>query len=117
LGVAWYGSKISDTIPATAVVQKFEFYVSAVQIQGNNPIFATHTELSRPAGAPTLTSVGAFPISGGWVDLEDVGLTIGNALKTGGGSFGVGLDHGGFNVLHSLAEDGQSAALRITSQY
>jgi hypothetical protein len=51
------------------------------------------------------------------VDLGSVGISIGNVLRNGGGSFGVGVDHGGYNIFPSLAQDGQSGALRITSVY
>lgn len=114
LGAAWYGTKIRDTIPSTAVVSRVQVYISPVQIQGNNPIFALHADLSRPAGAPSLSSPTAIAIAPGWVDLPN---SFGDALKSGGGMAGIGLDHGGFNILHSRAEDADTAALLITSTY
>lgn len=114
LGAAWYGTKIRDTIPSAAVVSRVQVFISPVQIQGNNPNFALHADLSRPGGAPSLSSPTGIAIAPGWIDLP---VSFGNALKAGGGMAGIGLDHGGFNILHSLAEDGQSAALQITSTY
>lgn len=114
LAAAWYGTKIRDTIPSTAVVSLVEVYISPVQIQGNAPNFALHPDLSRPAGSPNLSSPTAVPIAPGWVTLPN---PFGDALKNGGGMAGIGLDHGGYNILASLAEDGDSAALRITSTY
>jgi hypothetical protein len=114
LSAWWYGSKISDTVPAAAVVSKVEVYISAQQIQGASPNFALHADLSKPGGAPTLTSSTAVAVSPGWVTLP---LAFGNALKKDGGSYGVGLNHGGYSIFNSLTTDGQSGALRITSTY
>lgn len=112
---AWfYGTKVGDTIPAAATIQKLEIYASMLQIQGAAPNFALHPHQARPAGAPTLSSSTAVQVVTGWVTLPSA---FGNALRAGGGAAGVGLNHGGYNIFHSLAEDGQSGALRITSVY
>lgn len=115
LGAWFYGTKISDTIPASAAVQKTEIYVPpGSQISGSAPNFATHTYASKPGGAPSLPVAAAVGIAPGWVVLPN---SIGIALKRGGGSLGVGLNQGGYNILRSLAQDGQSGAIRITSVY
>lgn len=114
-GAAFYGSKIPDTLPASAVIQRVQFYVSAKQIQGNPPNFALHTYQSKPGGPPTLTSDTPIGIVPGWEN--DLPLSFGNAMRAGGGSFGVGVDHGGYSILRSLAEDSLSCALMITSVY
>jgi hypothetical protein len=112
---AWfYGTKISDTIPAAAAPSLIEVYISPAQIQGANPNFALHPHTSRPAGAPTLSSSTAVAVAAGWIALP---LGFANALKAGGGSYGVGLNQGGYNIFRSLAQDGLSGALRITSVY
>lgn len=112
---AWfYGSKIADTLSASAVPTKIEIYITADQIQGGSPNFALHPHQTRPAGNPTLTSSTAVAVAPGWVTLPSGFAT---ALKTGGGSAGIGLNHGGYNIFKSLAQDGQSGALRITSTY
>ena len=114
LSAWWYGSKISDTIPATAVVSKVEVYISAQQIYGAAPNFALHADLSKPGGAPTLTSITAVPVVPGWVTLP---LSFGTALRKGGGSYGIGVAHGGYNIFLSVSQDSLSMALRITSAY
>jgi hypothetical protein len=115
LGAWFYGSKISDTIPATALTQRVELYVgSASQISGSAPNIAVHGYGSKPAGAPTLSTIAAVGIAPGWVTIPS---SIGDALKAGGGAAGVGLNHGGYNILPSLTQDGMSGALRITSVY
>jgi hypothetical protein len=114
LGAWFYGSKIADTIPAAAIISRVEFFASMKQVQGFSPNFALHADRSK-GGAPSLGATTALSVAaGGWMDLP---AGFGNALKLGGGSFGVGVAHGGFNIFHSLAEDGQSGALRITSTY
>jgi hypothetical protein len=114
LGAFFYGSKIADTIPSRAAIGRVEVYISAQQITGSSPNFALHAHQSKPGGAPTLTSSTAVPIAPGWVTLP---TGWGDALKAGGGSSGIGLNHGGYSILRSLAQDGQSGALRIVSTY
>lgn len=114
-GAWFYGSTISDTIPATANVSRVQLYVSPAQISGGNPNFALHAYQSKPSGQPSYTGTTPVAITSGLVDLDPA--VFGNALKAGGGSFGVGLNQGGYNVLRSLADDGQSGALIITSTY
>ena len=112
---AWfYGSKISDTIPAAAVISSIQVYISAQQIQGSAPNFALHAYQTKPGGAPTLTGATATGIAPGWITLPN---SFATALKAGGGSSGVGVAHGGYNILNSLATDGQSGALKIVSTY
>ncbi len=115
LGAWFYGTKIADTIPTGATIVKVEVYISPNQVYGNPPNFALHNYQTKPGGSPTLTSVTAVGISGaGFVTLP---TAFGTALKSGGGSAGVGVSHGGYNKFRSLAQDGQSGALRITSIY
>lgn len=113
IGFWFYGTKIPDTIPGGAVIQRVQLYIAARQIQGSQPVFTTHDNPNPPgdslAGG---TAVGVANYT--WVDLP---VAMGNALKRGGGSYGVGTRHGGYNIFKSLAADGQSGALRITSTY
>lgn len=110
-GAWFYGTKIADTIPASATPTSIEVYMSPSQVQGAAPNFATHANPGRPGGAPAFTSgVTAVGITAGWVSLP---LAFANALKAGGGSFGVGVNQGGFNKFRSLAQDPMSGALRI----
>jgi hypothetical protein len=114
LSAFWYGSKISDTIPSNAVITSIKIYISPVQIYGSAPNFGLHSDLSKPAGAPALGSIMAIPISAGWVTLPN---SFATSLQAGGGAYGVGFAHGGFNILNSLAADGQSGKLLINSNY
>lgn len=115
-GLWFYGSKIADTLPAPAVIARVQLYASPAQLQGASPIFGLHPYQSQPAGAPAAVTSGTTVAVGGtgWVDLP---VTFGNALKAGGGQFGIGTNHGGYNIFKSLAQDGQSGALQITSTY
>lgn len=113
LGAWFYGSKIADTIPAGAVVTRVELYISAKQIQGYAPNIGMHA-LGSKVGAPSFTGTQAIAVAPGWVDLP---ASWGNSLKSGGGQLGVGVNHGGYNIFRSLAQDGSSGALRITSTY
>lgn len=115
LGAWWYGSKINDTIPSGAVIQKVEIFVpGGTQISGSNPNFALHGDQSKPGGAPGLTTVASPSIAPGWVSLPN---SVGDALKAGGGSWGVGVNHGGYNIFPSRAQDGDTGKLRIQSVY
>jgi hypothetical protein len=114
IGAWFYGSKINDTIPVTAVGQQLQVFVSASMIYGNPPNFGLHSNQTRPAGAPTITSITPVGVSPGWVTLPTSWI---DSLKSGGGSAGIGVAHGGENLFRSLAADGQSGALRIVSSY
>lgn len=109
-----YGKKISDTIPSSAVIHSVQLYCSMVQIFGSDPNFALHSDTSL-SGSPSLGGVTAIPIGQRvWISLP---TSYGNALKRGGGSYGVGVAHGGYNIFHSRSEDGLSGAIRIKSTY
>lgn len=115
VGAWFYGTKIADTIPAASGIETVELFVPAsTQIQFAGPNFATHPHTSKPGGAPSLSVVGAIGITPGWVQL---GSAFGNVLRNGGGSYGIGVSHGGYNIFPSLADDAMSGALRITSLY
>lgn len=114
LGAWFYGSKINDTIPASAVVSSIQIYVSAQQISGSAPNFALHPYYTNPGTSPSYASVTAVGVTPGWVSLP---AGFGSALKSGGGYAGVGVDHGGYNIFNSLAADAQSGRLCIVSTY
>lgn len=109
-----YGWKMSDTIPSSAVIHSVQLYCSMKQIFGSDPNFALHSDLSL-SGSPSLGGVTAIPIvNRGWINLP---VSYGNSLKNGGGKFGVGVNHGGYNIFHSRADDGLSGAIKIVSTY
>lgn len=115
LGAWFYGSKLADTLPAAAVIQSVQLFVSVQQLQGAAPNFALHGYQAKPSGAPALTSATAVGVGGGgWVTLP---VGFGNALRSGGGAAGVGVAHGGDSIFNGQGSDGQSGALRIISTY
>lgn len=114
LGGWFYGTQIPDTIPASASILSVQLFVSPAQISGDAPNFAVHPHATKPGGAPSLSSSTPVGVAPGWVGLP---VGFGNALKAGGGSYGVGVNHGGNNIFKSMAQDGQSGALLITSVY
>lgn len=113
IGGWFYGTKIPDTIPGSAVIQRVELYVAATQILYDPPVFTTH---ASPGGPLTTLSGGTASVvrNNQWVDISPA---LGNPLRRGGGSYGIGVRHGGFTIFKSLAADGSSGALRITSVY
>lgn len=114
-GVWLYDYKIPWTIPSTAQGVSIEIYLNPTQIQGANPIFTLHSYGAKPAGSPGLSGGTAFAVTGaGWYPLPIEWI---DSLKAGGGAAGVGLNHGGYNIFASLAQDPQSGALRIRYRY
>lgn len=110
-GAWFYGSKVKDTIPDTAVISKVEIYLPAYYQFGSDPNFRTHTHASKPAGAPTYTDT-ITPLVGarsGWVTLP---TSVGDFLKANTG--GTGFRQGGFTKYRGTQADAQSGALRIT---
>jgi hypothetical protein len=116
VGAWFYGTKISDTIPSTAAVSAIQVWVpGSTQISGSAPNFGVHGYTTKPGGAPTISSVTTVGISPGWVNLPV--STFANFLKNGGGAYGIGVAHGGYNIFPSLASDGMSGAIRVVSTY
>lgn len=110
-GIWGYGSQIPDTIPASAVPQSIEIYISAAMISGDPPNFGVHG-YGGTSGAPepSYALLTAVPVSAGWVALP-VGFV--NALKAGGGYVGVGVNGGGYSKFNSLSDDPDSGRIRI----
>lgn len=110
-GAWFYGTQIKDTIPAGAVFESLEFYVSwAVRRYGGSR-FALHTSPTK-AGVPAMGAYTVWDPPEGWQTPPDPAGWFAE-LKAGGGSFGVGLNQGGYEQFRSLAQDGLSGALRI----
>ncbi|MEF2977276.1 hypothetical protein [Subtercola sp. YIM 133946] len=70
-GAWFYGTKIADTVPATAVIQKVEIHVSIQSQSAGNPTFALHNYASKPGGAPSYGTSQSFPLAGGWLTLPN----------------------------------------------
>lgn len=114
IGLWFYGSKIPDTIPAGASIQRVQLYIAARQIQGGDPRFTTHGYQTAP-GSPAVS--GGVQLGVGNYSWLDLPTSFGDALKRGGGQFGIATRHGGYNIFKGLAADGQSGTLVITSTY
>jgi len=111
-GAWFYGTQIRDTIPAGATLVKLEFFVSWQQRQGSAPRFALHNQ-ARKAGIPSFGGYTEWNPNGGW-QVPPMAAAWFNALKAGGGQYGVGLNQGGWNIFSSRADDSMSGALRIS---
>lgn len=110
-GAWFYGNQIKDTIPSGAELVSLEFYVNRVQDSGAAPRFALHGSPTK-AGVPSFGAYTEWDAPNGWRTPPDPAGWFA-ALKAGGGSYGVGLNQGGFNKYASLAQDSLSGALRI----
>lgn len=113
-GAWFYGSKIADTIPAGSPILKVEIFLSVVSRFGSPPNFGLHAYQTKPAGQPSYSALQPLAVTAGWFALP---TGWGDSLRSGGGQAGVGVNHGGKNIFASLAQDGMSGALRITSVY
>ncbi|MBX3435921.1 MAG: hypothetical protein KF861_00300 [Planctomycetaceae bacterium] len=111
VGGWFYGSKIKDTIPDTAIILSAYLYLPIKQNYGYNPILATHTHATAPSGSLTMTTVGELAQRVGWVKIPN---SVIDTLKAADG--GVGFNHGGYNIFYGVATDGLSGALDITYQ-
>lgn len=109
-GVWTHGTKIADTVPASALIKSVELFISPVSVGGSAPIFGLHG-LTALSGGPAFGPQAAIavPRSGGWMPLP---TNWGDLLKAGGGYRGVGINHGG-NSIFNPAGVGQSGAIRI----
>lgn len=107
-GAFFYGTKIADTIPDSASIVSIEMYASISMLSYQAPNIGYHGSPSKPGGNVSVAGTSAVNISNGWVGLP---TSIGTWLKSNAG--GIGIDHGGYAILNSLAADGQSGALRI----
>lgn len=110
-GAWFYGTQIRDTIPAGATFQSLEFYVSYIQRSGSAPRFALHGSATK-AGIPSFGAYTEWAPGSGWKTPPNASAWF-NALKSGGGMLGVGLNQGGDNIFASRADNSMSGALRI----
>lgn len=110
-GAWFYGTQIKDTIPAGSTFVSLEFHVSRVQDQGSTPNFALHDQFWM-GSVPSFASNVPWDPPNGWQPMPGAASWFGSLI--GGGAWaGIGLNQGGFNKFASLAQDGESGALRI----
>lgn len=109
VGGWFYGTKIKDSIPDSAVILSASIYLPAASTFGDPPNFGIHNQAVRPAGSLTVSStvalsprVGEVPLPTSWFD----------TLKASDG--GIGVNHGGRNVYRSVGADGNSGRLTVT---
>lgn len=113
-GAWFYGSAIRDTIPAGAIYVGLQIKVNRRQDQGGPPRWVFHDDLAPASTLPTFSSPYAeWDPPFGW-QTPPFAVDLFNALKSGGGWAGVGLNQGGYNIFASLAQDSESGALRIS---
>lgn len=113
VGAWFYGSQIKDTIPAGSTFVGLDIYINRVQQYGSAPNWALHN-LPGKAGVPSFGGSTAWhPPANGWQTPPAAAAWFA-ALIGGGGSYGIGLNHGGYSKFASLAQDGMSGALRIS---
>lgn len=104
----FYGSKIADTIPDSAVINLARIYLNPAQTQFGPPRLQVHTS---PTKAGALSWVGSYyelPARSGWVDIP---LAFIDYLKSNQG--GLGMNHGGYDIYRGVPSDGLSGALDI----
>tara|TARA_R100000365_G_C2746946_1_gene76473 strand:- start:2473 stop:3342 length:870 start_codon:yes stop_codon:yes gene_type:complete len=111
IGGWFYGTKIKDTIPDSAVILSASMWLPARSLFGDPPNFAVHTSAFRPGGGLTFGATtplspreGQVAVPTGWID----------TLKAADG--GIGVNHGGRNVYRGLSGDGRSGELTVTYQ-
>jgi len=108
-GLWFYGNKIRDTIPDSAVIVRAQIYLPPpIRLTGARP-FGVHGYATKPPGAPTISSTSTLPGTSGWVDIP---TNLIDHLKANTG--GLGFDIGGWNIWPGVQRDGQSGAIRVT---
>lgn len=113
VGAWFYGAQIKGTIPAGATFVSLQVYINRVQKQGDPPNWALHN-LASKSGVPTFGGSTAWhPAGNGWQTPPSAAAWFA-ALKAGGSSYGIGLNHGGYNKFASRTQDGMTGALRIS---
>lgn len=111
-GVFTYGGAIKDTIPASAQFVSLEVFVAYQKRDGGAPRWVLHNQYGLD-GVPAVSAFTEWAPPGGWQTPPNAEQWF-NELKQGGAWAGVGFDRGGWNIFKSLAQEGQSGALRIT---
>lgn len=109
LGAWFYGSKIRDTIPDAATIQKAQIYLPLQQQLGSAP-FGRHGNATKPAGVVSFAALAEIGSDrSGWVSIP---TSLIDHLKSNTG--GLGFNYGGYNVWRGRQSDGLSGAVRVT---
>jgi hypothetical protein len=108
IGAWFYGTKIRDTIPDSAVIDSAEIYLPLLKDLGLFP-FGRHDYATKPSGAVSFSGVTTLPGKSGWVPIP---VSLIDHLKVNTG--GLGFDLGGYNIWAGTQKDGQSGTVRVT---
>lgn len=108
IGAWFYGTKIRDTIPDTAVIVSADIYLPLLQDVGAAP-FGRHAYATKPSGSLSFAATSTLPGKSGWVPIP---TTLIDELKVNTG--GLGYDIGGYNIWAGTQKDGLSGAVRVT---
>lgn len=107
----FYGTKIKDTIPDSAVILSASMWLPARYKFGDRPNFAVHSSAFKPGGALTFGASteldprdGQVSVPTSWID----------TLKSTDG--GIGVNHGGWTIYRGLSGDGRSGELTVKYQ-
>lgn len=109
IGGWFYGSKIRDTIPDTAVIVSVRLYLPAKQVFGNPSNLGRHSSETRPGGTIAVTATAPQSDRSDWVSIP---TSLIDHLKANPG--GIGVDKGGYSIWRGTQTDGLSGALDIT---
>lgn len=112
VGAWFYGSGIADSIPDGAQITYAAIYLSPTRSSGAAPNLQVHTSGTRPGGGPTFVGE-AFQPAGrsGW---QPIPTGFIDYLKSNAG--GIGVNHGGYTIFSSRAQDSLTGALDIAWQ-
>lgn len=108
----FYGSKIKDTIPDAAVINRARIYLPLIyDPYGYDAFLGTHPNATKPgSGALAISGSYRLPARSDWVDIPTSYI---DTLKANDG--GLGFVFGlGYETWQSVAADGLSGALDIT---
>lgn len=106
----FYGNKIRDTIPDSAVIEKAEIYLPLISSRFPNAPFGRHGFASKPSGALSFSDTSELPSKSGWVRIPN---SLINHLKANAG--GLGFTGGtGDSTWAGTQKDAQSGAVRVT---
>jgi hypothetical protein len=108
IGAWFYGTKIKDTIPDTALIKAAAMYLPAKQVLGDPMQLGYHPSLVKPAGTVSVNGAAAQTLRSGWVSIP---TTLVDVLKVA--DSGLGINHGGNSIFSGVATDGLSGALVI----
>lgn len=107
IGAWFYGTKIHDSIPDSALILNAWIYLPLRQQVGAAP-FGRHGYDYKPGGSLGFAGITDLGARSGWVAIP---TSLIDHLKANVG--GLGYDIGGYNIWAGTQQDGQSGAVRV----